>query len=303
MVSERFGIGYGEIRGRWEPIVTAEEYERGLEILRQHGANKSRPKRRFYLLRNLLWVEVGGRQYKMYGSTPRGRSRNYAYYLTHARPLGKKIHIPCRSVDEQILPWVRGIAVDPALVPAIREVYSAQVSQVTQADREAKVADMRIRLARLRDDEAQLVRLLLGDKISEEMYDQLRAEWKEKVVHIENSLADLERAASRYLNDLEVALRLLMLLADLYGRFEDKQRMTLLQILAKRIIVNRDGTIIGHELQPPFSYLTSLVADPQVSGPTGSGSEQVHAGALCTLLLTHCLPCISTRYTIAALSG
>jgi hypothetical protein len=41
-VSKRFGIKIGEVQGQWEPIITMQEYEKGLGILQQHDANKSR---------------------------------------------------------------------------------------------------------------------------------------------------------------------------------------------------------------------------------------------------------------------
>jgi hypothetical protein len=44
--SKRFGIALGEVRGNWEPIITTEEFERGIAILRRHDLNKSRQRRR-----------------------------------------------------------------------------------------------------------------------------------------------------------------------------------------------------------------------------------------------------------------
>ncbi len=71
-------------------------------------------------------------------------------------------------------------------------------------------------------------------------------------------LKDLERDTSRYLDDLDVALYLLAMVPELYGRLDDQRRATLLQILAKRIIVSADGEIISHELHSPFLYLLFL---------------------------------------------
>ena len=93
VTSKRFGIVMGEVRGDWEPVITTEEFERGIAILRKHDLNKSRPRRKFYLLRGLLWVEVDGRCYKMYGS-PHRRSQSYPYYVTHARPAGSRFAFP-----------------------------------------------------------------------------------------------------------------------------------------------------------------------------------------------------------------
>jgi hypothetical protein len=89
VTSKRFRIAIGEVRGRWEPIVTPAEFERGVEILCKHDYNKSRKKRHFYLLRNLLWLRMDNRLYKLHGSTPTGRTSSYSYYNTHVRLNGK----------------------------------------------------------------------------------------------------------------------------------------------------------------------------------------------------------------------
>lgn len=57
----------------------------------------------------------------MYVSTPSGRSQSYSYYITHAKPNGKKIHITCSIVDTQIPSLINDISVEPELVPEIRK--------------------------------------------------------------------------------------------------------------------------------------------------------------------------------------
>ncbi len=279
VTSERFGIAIGEIRGAWEPVVTTEEFERGVEILRQHGHDKSRQKRHFYLLRNLLWIKVNDRLYQMYGSTPTGREISYAYYITHAKPNGKQIRIPCSAIEDRIPGWLQGISVDPEHLPAIRELYQGHLKQVTAADLKVRLAELQRHTAQLRQEEARLARLFLVEKLSEEVYDQLRAEWQEKASHAQNRLDNLEREVSNYLDDLDTALILLTRVEMLYGRLGRKQRSTLLQILARRIIVDAGGEIIDHELHSPFTYLTSIKTKrPRSSSPHGHGSVHVRLG-------------------------
>ena len=90
-------------------------------------------------------------------------------------------------------------------------------------------------------------------------------------MHAANRLANLERELTSYLDDLDAALLLLTRVWMLYGRLEDKERATLLQILARRIIVDVNGEIIGHELHPPFAYLTEMKTGLQ-RHPRGRGS-------------------------------
>jgi hypothetical protein len=273
ITSKRFGIAYGEQRGTWEPIISDEEYEHGVEILRQHGAQKSRFKRCFYLLRTLLWVQVDGKCYRMYGSTPSGRSRSYAYYITHATPDGKKIHIPCDIVDGQIEGWLNGIAIDPDLLPEIRQIYRADVTQVKQVDRDTKLAQLKREVSRLKEEESRLGRLFITGKISEDTYDRLRSEWQEKKRNAERCVEEIEKETSLCLDDLDVSLVLMTNLPGLYARLGEQERPKLLQVLANQIIVNSEGKIIDYELKSPFVYLRSLVEAVQVQ--INNGSEQV----------------------------
>lgn len=67
----------------------------------------------------------------------------------------------------------------------------------------------------------------------------------------------MEFDARKHLDDLNVALLLLQKLGALYQRLDKKQKNNLLQLIVKRIIINREGEIISHELHSPFSYLST----------------------------------------------
>ncbi len=287
VVSERFGIKVGEVRGTWEPIITPEQFQCGVEILHKHNFQKSRPRKQFYLLRGLLYMQSSEQHFKMYGSTPSGRSQSYAYYITHAKPEDKKLHVPCETVDAQIPDWLRGIAVDAAFIPGIRNIYEREVRKVTTSDRDTKLSGLNRQLSQLKEEEARLGRLFITSKISEEVYGQLRTEWQEKLRHMELTLTELERDATVHLDDLDAALFLLTKVADLYPRLDEKRRSTLLQILAKQIIVDATGEIIDHELNSPFTYLRSLVDNLSAPDNGEGGSEQIREGAQHMLHVFH----------------
>jgi DNA invertase Pin-like site-specific DNA recombinase len=280
VVSEGFKIAYGEIRGQWEPLVAVTEYERGVEILRAHDAQKARFRKQFYLLRNLLWAKLDGKVYRLYGSTPTGRSKSYSYYATQTKINDKNLHIPCEVVDQQILRWLTGITVNPEHVPSIREIYRTQVKRATQEDREVKLNDLKRRIGQLREEEARLGRLLVTGKISEETFDKLRLEWQEKIRNAELSLAEMERETKIYLDELELALVLLSKVTVLFLRLCLKDRATLLQILIKRIIVDIQGKIIDYELNSPFVYLKTLADECAAQREERAGSDHVQRGLL-----------------------
>ncbi len=279
VVSEKYGIAYGEIRGTWEPIISTEEYEQGLKILRANDAQKSRRKRYVYLLNNLAWVQCDADSHKLYGTTPSGRYKSYSYYMTRTRVHGSKLHIPCEVIDSQVEPWLLGVRVDPDLLPEIREVYRSQVAKVTEKDLSAKATELRRRMSQLREEEAKLARLYISGKMTEESYDQVRAEWLEKVRHAEIALSNLEQDTAHYLDDLDLALILLANLHVLYARLSETERIRLLQILAKRIIVNPKGEIIDHELHTPFMYLAQLAGDLTTLISEETGSSHIRWGS------------------------
>ena len=258
VTSERFGIKMGEVRGNWEPVVSTEQFHRGVHILHKNDKEKSRVKKHSYLLRGLLWVQAGKRKLKLYGSTPTGRSLSYSYYMTHAWVDGKKLYIPCKDVDGQVPAWLRGIAVHPDLVPAIRDIYTREIQEISSEDRESKLAELRRQVSLLKEEEARLGRLYITGRITEEAYGKLRSEWQEKLRINELNLAEMERESKVHLSDLDLALALMTKMADLYERLDEKQKGTLLQILVKKIVVNREGEIVDHELHSPFVYLCSI---------------------------------------------
>lgn len=143
---------------------------------------------------------------------------------------------------------------------------------------ETRVSELNRQSSQLKEEEAKLGRLFITGKMSEEAYNQLRREWQEKVRHLELTIAELEREVTFHLDDLDAAPALMAKMAELYPRLEMKQQGTLLQILAKRIIVDPQGAIIEHELNSPFVYLRSLAGNLSPPDIGDGSSEHVRSG-------------------------
>jgi len=279
VVSKRFGIKINEIRGQWEPIISTEEFEQGIEILRKHDLNKSRKKKRHYSLRNLLWVKTNSRTYKMYGSSPKPRKQNYAYYITHAKPNGSQIRIPCELIDDQIAGWLEGIQIQEELLPTIQTTYQADIQQAVSENKSEKATNLKRRISQLEDEEARLGRLFMTEKISEDTYERLHAEWQEKVTHTKVNLRKVEQDTTIHVSNLDIALALMIVISSLYQRFDEKMKHKLLSILVKRIIVTPQGEIVSHELLSPFEYLKNIELSVTPKTPINR-SEQVMLGVL-----------------------
>jgi hypothetical protein len=201
---------------------------------------------------------VGSKVYKLYGSTPSGKTKSFSYYITHAKIKGKKLRIPCKRIDQHIPDWINQITVDPERILAIQEIYQTAINKTKKVDWNKKIAEAKRKKTLLQDEEARLGRLFITGKMSEPTYDQLYKEWGEKLRQMELNLADMEREATTHFDDLEVALALMSKLSTLFPRLTLKDQSTLLQILVKQIIVNPDGEIIDYELCSPFMYLDTI---------------------------------------------
>jgi len=259
VVSERFKIELGEVRGNWKPIINTNQYEKGRAILLRNGMNKSRFKRNHYLLRNLLWVRVGeGKELKMYGSTPSGRNQSYSYYITHFDVEGCKLRIPTDVLHSQVPKLLESISIDPDLVPTSREVYQKQLKKISKGDQADLLEQLKRKQATLKEEEARLGRLIISGKITEETYDQLRSEWQEKMLNLHLQIEEMEVDVSQYVDDLEMALALMANVSELFTRLDDKQKTMFLHIIIMQIVIDPDGNIIFLKLHSPFSYLSTL---------------------------------------------
>ncbi|MBT4305002.1 MAG: recombinase family protein [Chloroflexi bacterium] len=280
VVSKRFGIKFGEIRGKWEPAITSDQFERGKAILLKHGNYKQNFQKQTYLLRNLLWVQMENKQLKMFGSTPSGHSKSYSYYITHGKVENRKLRIPTTIVNMKITDWLSGITINHKLVPQIQKTYQSEIKALTSESKEVPLDQLQRKFQILKGEETKLGRAFISGKISEEAYDQLRAEWQEKILNLKVKIKEMEFDARKHLDDLDVALILLQKLGTLYQRLDKKQKNNLLQLVVKRIIINREGEIISHELHSPFSYLSTLITRKNVKNEEGCSSESIHEGVL-----------------------
>ena len=161
----------------------------------------------------------------------------------------------------------------------LKELYQAEIKQVTHDDRDETIAKLNQRLSHLKHEESRLGRLVITNKISEEAYDNLRKEWQGKVQRIESSIAELKHEKHIQIDDLDAALHLMTRLRVLYERLGGKERTKLLQILVKQIIVDPQGKINDIEFNSPFAYLQNLVEDLFTFNNVSRCSSQVSLGA------------------------
>jgi DNA invertase Pin-like site-specific DNA recombinase len=287
VVSTTHGIHRGQVRGEWTPLVTDDELDRSLAIMKQHATDKSRERRYVYILRGILWLDYEGKLYLLHGSTLTGRSRKYGYYETRANCGGKKRRVRDEFVERNLSSWLQHIGICPKQIPAVRTLYQQHVAELNGASHKRSLDELGRRIQALEAQEVDLGRLLLTGNISEEAYNLLRREWQDKLTSARQELNGLSRDVTSYLDDLEVALRLPTQIGRLFGRLSPRQQSSVLRILAKKIVIDLNGEFVGWELNPPFEYLSHLAKTPGVG--TRSAADAV-SGSLTTPSLAEQFP-------------
>lgn len=283
LTSQKYRIRPGEIRGNWEPLITEEEFERGLAILAEHDVGKIRRRKYVYLLAGLLHMQAG-RLYRMSGSTPTGRSKSYQYYMTLGKPGGQQRHILCEEIDAQLPALMHALQVDPALLPEVRRLYRDQVDKLRGPSTAQRMEEMQAQVNRMRNEEGALARLYAQGRLSDDMYDQLYQEWRGKLLRAEQEIARLKADNEEIMGDLDAALELLQHAPRLFERLEPAQQARVLQILFARIIIDTQGQIIETALNPPFTYLHRVVQE--VAGAANGGKKLGGSSGIQSTLLT-----------------
>jgi hypothetical protein len=236
VVSERYGIKRGDIRGHWKPIVTDEEFDRGVEIIRSRNKNGTHIQKHFYLCTGILYMEhsIGSkRRIKMHGTTPTGRSRSYSYYATMQKVEGRKIRVAVEEVDEQIPGLLEGLHVSPAALPQLKNLYRDHIATLQGPTVKERIAELEARIERLKEEEAALARLYARGKLTDKNYDSLYYEWQSKVFETHREISRLESDAKEMINDLDHALFLLTLAPMIFERLEIRSKRRLRSILNK----------------------------------------------------------------------
>jgi DNA invertase Pin-like site-specific DNA recombinase len=281
VVSEKAGIQPKQVRGDWEPIVTTDEFERGLAILQKRSRSRLANRRHHYLLKNLLYVQHPDRGLlKLTGSTSNASRSGggTSYYCVWS----SDINIMCATVDRQIPGILNGVQVDPERLPIIRAAYTEEIAERLGHRRPTEREDIEAALRSVNDQEARAARLYAIGKITDEVWDDLWAEWQDRRRRLYADLDALQHQQDLYVGNLDAALTIIAKVGILYRNLEASDQRELLKHMVKRVIVNLAGDILHVELLPPFAYLS------QMSRRVGNEGEVVEAPKSTTMTTGTC---------------
>ena len=246
------------IRGEWEPIISTEEFERGLAILAQRNHKPMPSKRHFYLLQGLVYLETDECAKKLTCGKPNAnRARGgVSYYCVPS----SSSNFLCSVIDEQIIDHISTITINPEHLPDIRKEYVRDVTRYTKDNqRERKIMETRKR--KLEEKELNLWRAFTDHGMRASIYEQLTKECQEERDKLDILMEVLKAERAEQIEDLDAALTVI---AEIGLRFDKKtserQRAILLQMV-ERVIIDSEGRVQRIEWKAPFSYLTRLTND------------------------------------------
>jgi hypothetical protein len=254
-VSPSADIPYGTLRGNWEPIVSTEDFERGLEILNRRYRVRYPNRKHFYLLKRIAYLEIDGKVRRLSGSTPninRPSGGNPYYCLT-----GSNVNIPCETVEEQLPQWLKHIFMSAeSNTEGLREAYRQEARTSDQRPLE-EAAQVRKELAKVTAEQERMLRLYAIEEIPDASWSRVWSEIQSRRAALEHRLSLFSQPQAESIENLDVGLDVLHHVGELYATLAPDEQQKVLQLLIQKVVVDRDGTILRVELHPPFAYLVN----------------------------------------------
>ncbi len=257
VVSECNGILPKTLRGNWEPLISTEEFERGLEILERRNVHRTVRRKQEYLLSGLIFYrQSDGSLVRLTGSTSNAsRSGGGTPYYRVAEAGG--VSFLCTDIDALVAQELTRIQVDPDLMPLIRAAYTHDLTTKIGGARPDERTRLEAVLKAIDEEENRTARLFASGKITEEIWDSLWAEWQDRRNQVRRTLDTLSLNHQVHVDNLEMALQIIARIGALYNGLERKDQKELLRQVVHRVVVNDAGNV-SLELRTPFAYLHDL---------------------------------------------
>ncbi|MHB8628404.1 MAG: recombinase family protein [Aggregatilineales bacterium] len=257
-----------KIRGNWEPVVSTEDFERGLAILEDRNKQRPHKTRHFYLLQGLVHLEAtDGSVRKLTCSTPNASREGggVPYYCVPS----SKLNFLCHEVNGQLARWMGRIQVDERYLPVIRETYRADVDQFLSSPSAQERVRLEKTLQDLDDAELFFARQYQRQRFSEENWERMAREWRDQRLAIQSTLQLLTCDQEAQVANLDDALKLISKAGILYEGLSPEGQRELLRLIVEKVVLSPEGQIIRVELRAPFGYLSQLIEGTTVSNGNG----------------------------------
>jgi DNA invertase Pin-like site-specific DNA recombinase len=261
------------ILGNWEPIVSTDEFERGLAILDQRDLKRGRERKHEYLLKGLIYLEApnnSGLVRLTCSTSNASRIGGGTSYYCIAR---SDINFLCSSIDAQIPTALMNVQVDPEILPAIRAAYTNDIAEKMGHLKPDEREQLTAALKAVDDEEVRMMRLYAAGKVTESLWDSQWQEWQDRRASIRHSLDGLETQQQIHIENLDAALKIIAQVGIVYNRLDCSDQKELLRHMVERVIVDPAGNI-RLELRAPFAYLRDISDEVRGAGKSsGKGKK------------------------------
>jgi site-specific DNA recombinase len=266
LLRNRYYLGYVtwngvEYRGRHQPLVTQELFDRVQVVLTNLPGAGGRQRRYNHYLKGLLWCERCGRRLIL----NRARSATgafYFYYLCRGRQ-ARSCDLPYLRVadlEHQVAEHYRTVELPDALRQRLLELFDQAVTEALASEK-SNQQQLRRRLTELGKQEDRYIELALDPdwprtKLAAKLRDirDERAQLEGRLAHTAEQLAQGVTNARAVLGYLERPY-------ELYGRCDLKNRTQLNRLIFGRLrinVVDDQPQVSSDDLTEPFAAMVYL---------------------------------------------
>jgi hypothetical protein len=279
VVSKTNGIMPKTMRGTWEPLISTDDFERGVEILDKRMEHRTRKQKHDYLLTGLAYYQRrDGRLLRLTGSTSNsGRPGGGTPYYRLASAGG--VSFLCSIIEARVVEEFALIQVDPELIPMIQANFTQELLEQMGMLRPDESARLQKVLADVDEQQARTVRLFAAGKISEDVWNGLWSEWQDRRQQVQRVLDTLEFEHDYHIDNLNAALEIISTIRTVYNGLERADQKDLLRQIVERIIVSDDGNV-RFVLRSPFAYLRGLSEQLRSGAAHRPGNEDTKSGRI-----------------------
>ena len=271
VVSEKAQIAPKTVRGLWTPLITTEEFERGLQILAKRSVKTSRQGRHEYLLNNLVYMQHDNTAKVTRLTCSTSNPSRSGGGTSHYRILGSSHNFLCSSIESQVSHYIKCIQIDTELLPQIRAAYTREIFLKLGHQAPSEKDRIKATLKAIDEEEGRALRLFASGMVSEDNWRGLWIEWQDKRRMLKLAAESSMLQNHNLIANLDDALYTINKIGVLYDKLGFTNKKALLKQVVERIVVDTSGKLIRVDLQAPFAYLTDL--NHQLLGVETAGNE------------------------------
>ena len=257
-VSKRWQI---RVQGEHAAGIDQETFDACQAVLLKQRKQPKSP-RHVYPLGRVLWShELDCRFYNGTFTGERCDALAYHYTWRNKGPDGRAIYVQARVVEAQIPGLLQHIHVTEEEQRELRREYARLLGDAMEREWPDEQRRLRRQESKLRKELGNLVRLATKGMLTDQEFAHTRAELATELATVQERLGGFTRGKLDELDRLDQALHLLGRSPELWPKLTPKDKRALVELIFKRIVIDREGQILQAELWPPLDWLATQVAD------------------------------------------